>query len=106
MLVTGAHGSTTTSATCSFLIEFEFHGSSTGGGGGAGCDLPPPLSQGSVTTGACDFDSHGSVTVVEGPAILPLVAVGVEPFCNHPSVDEPDAADGDCVRDSQPSTFE
>lgn len=79
MLVTGAHGSITTSGAGSLLIEFEFHGSSIGAAGCFGW-LPPPLSQGSAVTGGfdCCLDNHGSLTNAAdgngGTEMLPFLA--------------------------------
>lgn len=99
MLVTGAHGSITTSAAGSFLIEFAFHGSSIGCFG-----LLPPPSQGSAVTAAfdCCLDNHGSVVVASdddggGPVILSFDSIHSSDDC---------VGDGECVPDSQPSTFE
>lgn len=71
-------------------------------GSPSGWDL---LNQGSIAGGGCGFDSQGSTVGTAVEIILPFVAVGVELFCSQPSVDDPDAADGDWVRDIQLSTL-
>lgn len=79
------------------LVFGDCHGLAT-----KGCAL---LSHGSIGCGG-DFDSHGSTVAGMFRMVLPLVPIGADPLLwSHPSFEEPEAAEGDWVRDSQLSTL-
>ena len=96
LLVIGAHGSTTELILVSLAEAGDLlsHGSLAGGCAGGCC--------------CCGLLNRGSLRVLWAPPFkLPLdKAVGVDPLVwSQPSFDDPEATDGDCVRDNQPSTL-